>query len=148
MSGSFVVSMDGMDQVVMNLNKVSKGLPRQVRRVVKSAAKDCFQASQVDCPVGKDTTVTLANKIYTEHIAGSLKGSGKVTTVEDSDAGIIMEVSYGGMSDTGQEVDYAVFVELGTIHMHAQPYLYPNFLFGCRLLQIDLLGLAALSNIV
>lgn len=153
MAGMISVNINGMETVLGNLNKISKSMPAKIKRVTKSAAKTCFDGSQDDCPVGADVNVSRYHQgkyqgEETTHIGGSLKGSGKMTVVDETDTSIKVEVSYGGESSTGEEVDYQWYVELGTCKMAAQPYLYPNFVLGCQFLQIDLQSIIALSNIV
>jgi hypothetical protein len=155
MADGMTVDMQGMDTFVNLLDGLSPRFARRVQTAVKRAAKDCYDDSQAIVPVGKDTMVTLFTgpgqmHVAYSHIAGTLKGSGKITYEGDitmlGDFWAI--VSYGGDSSTGEYCDYAVYVELGTRKMAAEPYLLPSYEYAKIILLIDAQGIATLNGIV
>jgi HK97 gp10 family phage protein len=65
---------------------------------------------------------------------GALKESGWITYEEG-----LITVGYGpGVSG---DVDYAIYVELGTYKMAAQPFLVPAFVDACAKIEADLQAL-------
>ncbi len=125
MADGMTVEMFGADTFVNLLDDLKPRFARRVQTVIKHAAKDCYDDSQVIVPVGKDVIST-----------GSLIGD------------FWAIVSYGGDSDTGEYCDYAVYVELGTYKMAAQPYLLPSYEYAKIILLIDVAGIAMLNGIV
>ncbi len=155
MADGMTVEMFGADTFVNLLDDLKPRFARRVQTVIKHAAKDCYDDSQVIVPVGKDVISTGftgpgQQSAFITHIGGTLKGSGKVEY--EGDITLIGDfwaiVSYCGDSDTGEYCDYAVYVELGTYKMAAQPYLLPSYEYAKIILLIDVAGIAMLNGIV
>lgn len=70
------------------------------------------------CPVGTEESTGIIG-----YKGGSLRSSIRHEFVGDD----TVEVKAGGIDGIYQFVNYAVYVELGTVKMKAQPYLMPAF---------------------
>jgi HK97 gp10 family phage protein len=98
MSG-LTVEIKGVDEAVLKFNRFDTVVADRVRAVVKDIAHDIERGAKQKCPV--DT--------------GRLRAS--ITTQLSSD---------GFGAEIGTNVDYAEYVEFGTVKMEAQPYLFPS----------------------
>lgn len=88
--------MDGIEEFQEAMSRFDSGMQRQVHRFLTSWAADVKAAAMRNAPV---RTGYLRSTIYAE--------------IKD------------WVAEIGADATYALFVELGTIHMRAQPYLYP-----------------------
>jgi HK97 gp10 family phage protein len=86
----------GIEEFKMAMQKFDSGMQRQVYRYLHSWASDVKASAMRNAPV---RTGYLRSSIYAK--------------IKD------------WVAEIGAEATYALFVELGTRHMRAQPYLYP-----------------------
>jgi hypothetical protein len=107
----------GLGEIQAKLGKISDIAMNKIYIATSEATRQCYQWSQDACPV----------------LTGDLKRSGTYDVIELGPLAVEGTVTYGD-----DQVDYAVFVELGTNRMAAQPYLYPAYLDALDLWQLDL----------
>jgi HK97 gp10 family phage protein len=84
-----------------NVPRIMRTVEANTRRAVQRAANNILTRSQATVPVD----------------SGTLKASGETTSATGGAGNYTAEVSYN--------TNYAVYVELGTSKMGAQPYLVP-----------------------
>jgi hypothetical protein len=116
MGDSITISMGGMDTVLGNIGKITPMVASMGMKIITDGAQGCFDDSQYTVPVDK----------------GDLKASGRIVYEEG-----VITVGYGeGLPDERQWYN-----EIGTVHMAANPYLFPAFLSACAKIEADLNGM-------
>jgi HK97 gp10 family phage protein len=96
MSVEITCDVDGIEEFQAAMQRFDTAMQNQVRRFLMSWAADVKAAAMRNAPV---RTGHLRSSIY--------------ATIKD------------WVAQIGAEATYALFVELGTRHMRAQPYLWP-----------------------
>ena len=99
------VRVEGMEEILRDLRKAQADVQQEAREVLKDQAKVIRDDARSRCP--EDT--------------GTLKKSVRSSV---SRKGLNASVSAGGKVQ-GKDAYYAQFVEFGTKHSPAQPFLYP-----------------------
>jgi HK97 gp10 family phage protein len=99
------VQVEGMEEILRDLRKAQADVQQEAREVLKEQAKIIRDDARSRCP--EDT--------------GTLKKSVRLSV---SRKGLNASVSAGGKVQ-GKDAYYAQFVEFGTKHSPAQPFLYP-----------------------
>lgn len=99
------VRVEGMEEILRDLRKAQADVQQEAREVLKEQAKIIRDDARSRCP--EDT--------------GTLKKSVRLSV---SRKGLNASVSAGGKVQ-GKDAYYAQFVEFGTKHSPAQPFLYP-----------------------
>lgn len=111
MAVEITCDIDGIEEFQVAMQRFDSGMQRQVYRFLASWAADVKAAAMRNVPV---RTGHLRSSIY--------------TTIKDCVAQI------------GAEATYALFVELGTRHMRAQPYLWPAIQEYLPSLEMNIVG--------
>ena len=103
--------MEGVEEFQAAMQKFDSGMQNQVHRFLTSWAADVKAAAMQTVPV---RTGYLRSTIY--------------ATIKD------------WVAEIGADATYALFVELGTRHMRAQPYLYPAIEEYLPTLEFNIIG--------
>ena len=111
MSVEITCDVDGIKEFQAAMQRFDAAMQNQVRRFLMSWAADVKAAAMRNCPVKSGH---LRSTIY--------------ATIKDFVAQI------------GAEATYALFVEVGTRHMRAQPYLYPAIQEHLPELELNIVG--------
>jgi HK97 gp10 family phage protein len=111
MSVEITCDVDGIEEFQAAMQRFDAAMQNQVRRFLMSWAADVKAAAMRNAPV------------RTGHLRSSIYG-----TVKDFVAQI------------GAEATYALFVEVGTRHMRAQPYLWPAIQEYLPSLEMNIVG--------
>lgn len=116
------VTITGADTVEAALDQLPAEIMAKIMPEFKSAADGTLVGAQDLCPY--DEKNTKEGHVH-------LRDSGQVAEIENG-----YEVSFGnGLEDGG---DRAWYIELGTVKMRAQEFLYPAFTESCTELQSSL----------
>jgi HK97 gp10 family phage protein len=105
------VTIEGVEEFQVAMQKFDSGMQRQVHSFLLNWAKQVEMAAKGKAPV---RTGYLQSSIY--------------STVKD------------WVAEVGAEATYALFVELGTRHMRARPYLYPALQEHLPELEMNIIG--------
>lgn len=111
MSVEVTCDVDGIEEFQATMQKFDSGMQRQVHRFLASWAADVKAAAMRKVPV---VTGHLRSTIY--------------ATIRE------------WVAEIGAEATYALFVELGTRHMRARPYLYPAIQEHLPSLEMNIVG--------
>jgi len=111
MSIEITCDVDGIEEFQAAMQRFDAAMQNQVRRFLMSWAADVKAAAMRNAPV---RTGHLRSSIY--------------TTIKD------------WVAQIGAEATYALFVELGTRHMEARPYLWPAIQEHLPSLEFNIIG--------
>jgi HK97 gp10 family phage protein len=111
MSVEVSVDVDGIEEFQAAMQKFDSAMQNQVYRFLASWAADVKAAAMRNAPI---RTGYLRSTIY--------------ATIKD------------WVAEIGAEATYALFVELGTRHMRAQPYIYPAIQEYLPMLEMNIVG--------
>jgi len=111
MSVEITCDVDGIEEFQAAMQRFDTAMQNQVRRFLMSWAADVKASAMRNCPVKSGH---LRSTIY--------------ATIKDYVAQI------------GAEATYALFVEVGTRHMRAQPYLWPAIQEYLPSLEMNIVG--------
>jgi len=111
MSVEITCDVDGIEEFQAAMQRFDAAMQNQVRRFLMSWAADVKAAAMRNAPV---RTGHLRSSIY--------------TTIKD------------WVAQIGAEATYALFVELGTRHMEARPYLWPAIQEHLPSLEFNIIG--------
>jgi HK97 gp10 family phage protein len=111
MSVEITCNVDGIKEFQAAMQRFDAAMQNQVRRFLISWAADVKAAAMRNAPV---RTGHLRSSIY--------------ATIKD------------WVAQIGAEATYALFVELGTRHMRAQPYLWPAIQEYLPSLEMNIVG--------
>jgi len=100
------LKVKGFDELFKNLNKIEQAIVDEIEGIIKKAAEKIRKEAEERAP----------------ELTGDLAGSIKVKTLEIKKDKIKI-----GIGPVGDDVFYWFFVEYGTAHSAAQPYLRPAF---------------------
>jgi len=103
--------VEGVEEFQAAMQRFDSGMQRQVYRFLASWAADVKAAAMRNAPV---RTGYLRSSIY--------------ATIKD------------WIAEIGAEATYALFVEVGTRRMRAQPYLYPSIQEHLPSLEMNIIG--------
>lgn len=106
----------GVEVVTNNIPLVKEDLERHIQ-IALEVLGGTIEGYAIDrCPVGTEEST---------HIAGYKGGSLRSTIRHEQEDDRTMVVGAGGIKGIYRFVDYAPFVELGTVKMKAQPFMRP-----------------------
>ena len=111
MAVEITCDVQGVEEFQVAMQKFDSGMQRQVYRYLHSWANDVKAAAMRNAPV---RTGHLRSTIYAK--------------IKD------------WVAEIGAEATYALFVELGTRRMRAQPYLYPAIQEYLPSLEMNIIG--------
>lgn len=111
MSIEITCDVDGIEEFQAAMQRFDAAMQNQVRRFLMSWAADVKAAAMRNAPV---RTGHLRSTIY--------------ATIKD------------WVAEIGAEATYALFVELGTRHMQARPYLWPAIQEHLPSLEFNIIG--------
>ena len=103
---------------VNNIPRVRSELHNKIYEALEVCGGTAERFASYLCPVGTEETT---------HIAGYKGGSLRSTIRHEFEGDDTVAVKAGGIDGIYKFVNYAVYVEMGTRKMKAQPYLKPAF---------------------
>lgn len=99
------VRVEGMEEILRDLRKAQADVQQEAREVLKEQAKIIRDDARSRCPEDTGTLKrSVRSSVSREKLDASVSAGGKVR---------------------GKDAYYAQFVEFGTKHSPAQPFLYP-----------------------
>jgi len=107
------VKVDGVEEVLANLNNISERARRNIQNELITAAAHVMNGARKRCPVD---TGTLRNSIAVNKVSDFEVEVG--TYLPETPPPTLNVESY---------MPYAAFVEYGTKKMKAQPFLFPAY---------------------